>query len=740
MASLWDDASTRAKRLPLHNMSVREKLSSLVRRGSTRKLKTTPSVANISAPILEVDFTRVKSLPGLAEGWLEDSSSAAAAKSPEQQREHRDDGRGAGARESRDHRERDPEQRYSRTPISDLYAMSTDRLASTLEQISRKPAPTVPAPAPAPVPTSNLKREPEPEPQPIRISLRDSTVVVPVVAPEATKPSAQSQSRRRTVMPGPWATTTEAPANPRASLESISSRPDEFSRRHSVRQVNLLRSVGENTTGLRVSTGGGTGTGSGSGSGLVDSTTKRYSVPEIKMPMISTDDFEAQLANPPSVPVLEVKTMAPPPQTRNTNASLATPTLTPTTSLSDNPRRRSWQPAAPVLIPQNTGSSTTQPQRTPSTRRPPSAALTSSRLAWIRELENKNKSSSSSPGTSASDLQKLAPKSYTAGVASKLAMFEHIQKSQTPKPAAVSRSNSTVSRTSKTSSRVSSGGHTALSMGGAADGGVSTARTSIDFDAVDISSRSQRNSAIMAYYDEGFRERMEGVAGGLAKQIKGGDEEGEGEQVGVGLKKVTAKLVEVQIEKAGRKDAPEEEPLKEAPEEKTEITAADAVAVTESVEPAKEEMPQALEPSAVADEPSAVNGEPAQPEQELINAAVSEAEPSSTSFINAPVAATEEPAVTDAIIETKMKDAYVDTKLPQPLLAVSEAEVVSPQEVVEEAPKEEAVEAPVEVVQEEDTKVAQAGSEVAVQKSEVRVTVEPAVDAQSAAPLGVEAR
>lgn len=59
----------------------------------------------------------------------------------------------------------------------------------------------------------------------------------------------------------------------------------------------------------------------------------------------------------------------------------------------------------------------------------------------------------------------------------------------------------------------------------------STARTSVD------STRScYRHSAVMAYYDDEFRERMEGVAGGLSKQAGKGEED----SASGGLREVTA--------------------------------------------------------------------------------------------------------------------------------------------------------------------------------------------------------
>ncbi|KAK5659969.1 hypothetical protein OQA88_13434 [Cercophora sp. LCS_1] len=682
MASRWDEV-----RRP--NLKVREKLSGLMRRGSSKSSKTSGhrGATTFTAPVLEVDLERVKSLR-LADGWLEDVGP----NSPSSPRSKRRDGRtarqGDDARESE--READ-ERRYSKTPIADLFSMSTDQLASTLETISRKP---VPAPAPAPVGLARTtsRREaaaeaplpPEAEPQPIRISLRHSVVEVDTAVVPEPKGRASTESRRWSAMP--WGSGMEAHPLASASTPDVASQGIPGSQRHSIRQVNLLRSVGTNTTGLRVSTGGGNPCVSGSGSGAADSAAKRSSVSSIPSPVV---DFEMQLATRPPVPVLEVKTSVPPPR--------STPTPTPTTSTSAvSDRRRSWQPArapSPAPSTQGTGNASQPPRRTLSTR-PPSAALTSSRLAWIRELESK-----SSPTSSPSDVQRLK-NSGGGGVASKLAMFEHMKTQKAKQPPTLSRSNSTVS------SRVSSGG-TSLSLSGTGD--ISTARTSIDSDRT----RSQRNSAVMAYYDEGFRERMEGVALQLTKKEKGEDE-----GVDQGLRKVTAQLVEVAKNKTGPADAgaaagdeaakAEEQPAVKLPEEAKEVS-----------ETSASELP------APAEEPSTVNVE--NPGPEAVEPAVPavKVQPTRATDDEVVITAVEEPVVsdahTDATEETKIEAErpaspsreFVEAETKDALEVTTEMTGASTEDLAEEANEEVAE---VQIVQQaEDSKIAQ-GSSVVVEE------------------------
>jgi hypothetical protein len=750
MTSLWDDASNMNMRLP----KVREKLSGLVRRGSSKTKKATATGRNgvgAIAPVLEVDLKQVESFR-LAEGWLEDAGSPPSPKK-------RSGRRGRGGDGSPEPERRNPEARYSATPIADLFSMSTDQLASTLQTISRKP---VPAPAPTPVvsgpwsvappPTAApaavvaapvakaTRREvrPEataaPEPQPIRISLRHSTVVDAVVTPEVNE---VKSIRRRTVMS--WSTDA-------LSTTLTSSAPDTAaqgsSQKHAVREISLLRSVGPNTTGLRVTNGGGStvgNSGSGSGGGAVGTSAgvesmKRHSMTSMPSPA------ELQIAS--WAPIPEVKPVVATPG--NTTAP------TPKSSTSDL-RRRSWQPAAPLppaptSVPSSVAPGSMGPplRRTPSNR-PPSAALTSGRLAWIRELESK---SSSSSGASKPELQKLkAPGG--GGVAGKLAMFEHMQKKQ-PGPPSLSRSNST------TSSRVSSGAMAESLFAGASstlslagDAPPSTARTSID--STRSIYASHRNSAVLAYYDEEFREKMEGVAGGLSKQLEKKGEEAD--PTATGLRKVTAQLVEV----AKVKTVLEEPQLTEEPASISEGASAETVKekqveskveekpaevstpvetspVTEKVEPAKEEVAQAAEVP-VSGEPSSRPAEAEEPSKVGIESpepAKAEAPEVPSEQINeAPAVEAEELAALSAPVDAEAKTgtpapSTLETK--QPVIVVEEVAEAPSQEPVVRVAEQTVVE--VQIVQEElDTKTTLGGPEV-VMENAVEVAAEPVAKLQ----------
>lgn len=106
----------------------------------------------------------------------------------------------------------------------------------------------------------------------------------------------------------------------------------------------------------------------------------------------------------------------------------------------------------------------------------------------------------------------------------------------------------------------------------------------------------------MAYYDEEFRERMEGVAGGLSKQANKGEED----SASGGLRKVSAQLVEVvrgkneedrQPRETGADDMSAEDLAKEVQfeervEEEQQVVAAPADG---DVKPAKQEVPETLE-------------------------------------------------------------------------------------------------------------------------------------------------
>ncbi|KAM7189690.1 hypothetical protein V8F33_009938 [Rhypophila sp. PSN 637] len=517
MALLGDNANTTQG--GMRPPKLREKFSSLMRRkGSTKsksQLTTTTTAtprtseqldrvfSKKSAPLLDVNLERTRSYR-LAEGWLEDESK----KSPSSPNKRRN-GPVGGGREREPEKEAEDLRRQTKTPIAAMFSKSTDQLASTLETISfRRPiqpasVSTTMLPAADSGATSSAKTTkqgphvsttavpvpvPEPEPQPIRISLHHSIVEEPVVIPPTP-----TQSRGRT-MQGSW------------GIRPVVDAFDEAPQRHSIRQVGLLRSVGDQTTGLRVS-GGGNGNGNGGGSAVGDSA-KRFSGPSISSPV------------PVPVPEPTIKKTVVP-YNMSRSSSLNTPTA-PSSSLKPENQRQSWHPAPRTS---QDGGMRPPPLRT-SNSRPP---LTSSRLSWIRDLENKSTPSSSS-SSSVPELQRLKKNPGSVGVAGKLAMFEQIQKQTQPlTPAFISRSNSRASSRSRMSSAaftdvpsVTSGPGHQLAEGGRPLSyiSMSTARTSMDSVTRESLSISNRNSGVMAYYDQGFREKMEGVAGGWAKKLE----------------------------------------------------------------------------------------------------------------------------------------------------------------------------------------------------------------------------
>ncbi|KAM7190184.1 hypothetical protein V8F20_009806 [Naviculisporaceae sp. PSN 640] len=542
MAFLGDDSNTTVAQKGMRLPKVREKLSNLVRRkGSTRsKLQLTatttsprPSADGViltttktGVPILDVDVTRTRSYR-LAEGWLEQEEAKKSPSSPNK-KQH---GQVGGEREREPEAEEDL-RRHSKTPIAAMFSKSTDQLAGALESISfRKPvhsasvsttvlpaASRVGATGGVPASTRAVKTTkqevappaPAPEPQPIRISLQHSLVEEPVaITPPVT------QSRGRTVGPS-W------------GIRAVPADLSDEAQRHPIRHVGLLRSVGDNTTGLRVS-GGGNGNGNGGGNGgggAVGDSAKRFSAPSVSSPV--------------PVPEPIMKTVL---STVPRSSSLNMPTSPSTSSLNPDNQRRSWQPAPTSTRTSQDGTSMPPPPRRTLSSRPPSVAITSSRLSWIRDLENKSSSPLSS-SSSTSDMQRL--KKSGGGVAGKLAMFEQIQKQTQPAlPPTISRSNSRASSRSRMSSAAFTdhsgsvfsapgGAHLADESRGRPLSFVSTAtgRTSMDStrDSLPV---SHRNSGVMAYYGEDFRERMEGVAGGWAKQLQkltGGGKEKEKEK------------------------------------------------------------------------------------------------------------------------------------------------------------------------------------------------------------------
>ncbi|OBR07265.1 hypothetical protein CH63R_08786 [Colletotrichum higginsianum IMI 349063] len=205
-------------------------------------------------------------------------------------------------------------------------------------------------------------------------------------------------------------------------------------------------------------------------------------------------------------------------------------------------RRRSWQPA-PTSAPSAAAAAAAAPTPRPSA--PPSASapwrgipnrqtsvrLGADRLAWIRELEARNRNRSSVNG----DLPVL--RTVQGSVADKLAKFEsrqqeqqqQQQQQQLQKPllqGPLTRSNSTRSRPSSIADTFSS-------YGGGGGGGAATTRSSLD---------SHRASSVFSHYDDSFREKLELITGKAGREA---DEEKKEEEKPP-LTRVTSTFVSVE--------------------------------------------------------------------------------------------------------------------------------------------------------------------------------------------------
>ncbi|KAK1707528.1 hypothetical protein CaCOL14_011544 [Colletotrichum acutatum] len=212
-------------------------------------------------------------------------------------------------------------------------------------------------------------------------------------------------------------------------------------------------------------------------------------------------------------------------------------------------RRRSWQPA-PTSVPSAAG--------TPTSSGPPSASapwrgrdldgssskrassrIASDRLAWIRELEEGKKKKSTING----DLPVL--RNMQGSVADKLAKFEQQKQQQQIQQIPLTRSNST-------RSRISSVADTTFSS----YNGPATARSSLD---------TCRTSSVFSHYDDSFREKMEIITGAANKTA---DEENEEKPA---LNKVTATFVPIEkkepIVAPATQAAEDESAAKTAPED-----------------------------------------------------------------------------------------------------------------------------------------------------------------------------
>ncbi|KAK8070366.1 hypothetical protein PG997_010569 [Apiospora hydei] len=174
-------------------------------------------------------------------------------------------------------------------------------------------------------------------------------------------------------------------------------------------------------------------------------------------------------------------------------------------SASANPvdRIQAWQKSitsAPMAPPPSNALGT--PQTSAPVRKVSPKGLAGNRLAWIRELEEKK----------SNDLRKDVGvlKKQAGSVSNKLAMFENKSNSAAA-PSSVPRLPP-LSRSNSTTSRMSSVGLKSTTTWDK-DNATATPRTSID-----TTRSSHRNSGVMSYYDESFREKMEGLVANLAEK------------------------------------------------------------------------------------------------------------------------------------------------------------------------------------------------------------------------------
>jgi hypothetical protein len=135
---------------------------------------------------------------------------------------------------------------------------------------------------------------------------------------------------------------------------------------------------------------------------------------------------------------------------------------------------------------------------TPARRVSPIGGVTSNRLAWIRELEEKKSGKVND--------EPHGIKNSGGSVADKLAMFESKKTASAPplRLPPMSRSNST--------SRSSAAGVESVFSTSSNVATVSS-RTSTD-----TARSNHRSSSVMSYYDESFFKKMESVVGGLAPE------------------------------------------------------------------------------------------------------------------------------------------------------------------------------------------------------------------------------
>ncbi|KAK8109404.1 hypothetical protein PG999_007541 [Apiospora kogelbergensis] len=357
---------------------------------------------------------------------------------------------------------------------------------------------------------------------------------------------------------------------------------------------------------------------------------------------------------------------------------------------------------APPPAPNAAAAALGTPQPAASVRKVSPRGLAGNRLAWIRELEEKK----------SSDLRKDVGvlKKQAGSVSDKLAMFENkgvsgIGGGGVGRLPPLSRSNSTTSR-------MSSVGLKSTTTSSAWDAAAATPRTSID-----TTRSSHRNSGgVMSYYDESFREKMEGLVAAIADKD---DEEAKKVEAPPRKRRITASFHSVE---GGKKAAAAA----------VAATAAERDAKPEEQEPKKEEEPVAAEaPVAAQEDVAAPEAEATKTEEAEVEVPAVEATEVDVPVVEAEkVEETPEPAQVEEVTpEVSSQTDEVAAAVEEP--KVSEPEVVAP-EVAEEKEVEKVAE---QLPSQEEPVVSQPEPEVATQQAEpveqVAETVvsEPAVSA-----------
>ncbi|KAK6840172.1 hypothetical protein PG987_006038 [Apiospora arundinis] len=395
-----------------------------------------------------------------------------------------------------------------------------------------------------------------------------------------------------------------------------------------------------------------------------------------------------------------------PTPTGNTRIDVASRLQTPrSASATPLDRIQAWQksitsapmaPAGSMAPPPVPNAALGTPQASASVRKVSPRGLAGNRLAWIRELEEKK----------SSDLRKDVGvlKKQAGSVSDKLAMFETKGTSNggVGRLPPLSRSNSTTSR-------MSSVGLKSTTTSSAWDNTAATPRTSID-----TTRSSHRNSGVLSYYDESFREKMEGLVAGLAEKE---DEKAKEAEAVPRKRRITASFVSVEGKKG--------------------IQAAIAAsAATRDAQPDAEQEAKKEEEPVVATEAPAAEAQEEVPAQEVETATkTEEAEVAAPAVeaeeIVAPVVEAEK-AVTPEV-PAQAEEVAVEAEE----LKVSEPEVVVP-EVAEEKEVEKVAE---ELPAQEEPVVSQPEPEIATEQVEpveetvVAEPVEQAVETVVSEPV-----